>query len=301
VLLLGAAAAALVALVTVPAVTGSTTTTTSGVPVSASSSTTSTTTSSLPPSTTTTTTTTGLNGPGVGAARPITLRAIRRGILSGEVIAVDPGHNGENYAHPSFINHLVWNGREDEACDTTGTATDSGYTEAQFNWNVAIDLETDLRNLGASVVLTRSSNTTYGPCITQRAATGNRAHAAVAISIHADGGPPTGRGFAILVPVADGINTQIVGPSLEFAHALRTAFLRTGMPVSTYDGVDGIQPRDDLGGVNLSTVPKVFIECGNMRNATDVALLVDPRWQRTAAAAIAAGMVAYLRSAGRAT
>ena len=24
-----------------------------------------------------------------------------------------------------------------ETCDTTGTETDAGYTEAQFNWNVA--------------------------------------------------------------------------------------------------------------------------------------------------------------------
>jgi N-acetylmuramoyl-L-alanine amidase len=214
------------------------------------------------------------------------------------VVAIDPGHNGANYAHPFYINHLVWNGRAAETCDTTGTSTDTGYAEAQFNWNVALELEADLRNLGATVVLTRSSNATYGPCITQRAAIGNRAHAAVAISIHADGGPPSGRGFAILIPVADGINNKIVAPSLRFAHALRTAFLRTGMPISTYDGVDGIQPRNDLGGTNLSTVPKVFLECANMRNATDAALLMSPRWQRQAASAIAEGMVTFLTRHG---
>ena len=49
---------------------------------------------------------------------------------------------------------------------------------------------------------------------------------------------------------------------------LRDAFAAgTAMPVSTYDGVDGLQPRDDLAGLNLTTVPKVLIECGNMRNA----------------------------------
>jgi N-acetylmuramoyl-L-alanine amidase len=294
--LLAAAAAALVALVTVPAAAPeSTTTTSSSVLAPTSSSTTST-----PPTSTTssTTTATGLNGPSGGLAKSITLPSSRGGVLSGDVITIDPGHNGANYAHTSYINHLVWNGREDEACDTTGTSTDSGYTEAQFNWSVALDLETDLRNLGATVVLTRSSNTTYGPCITQRAAIGNRAHAALAISIHADGGPPYGRGFAILTPVSDGINDRIVPASLQFARALRTAFLRTGMPVSTYDGTNGIQPRDDLGGTNLSTVPKVFLECGNMRNATDAALLVSPRWQREAGAAIAEAMVAYLTEPG---
>ena len=48
------------------------------------------------------------------------------------------------------------------------------------------------------------------------------------------------------------------------------------MPVSNYDGVDGLQPRNDLAGLNLTTVPKVLIECGNMQNATDAALLVTP-------------------------
>ena len=45
------------------------------------------------------------------------------------------------------------------------------------------------------------------------------------------------------------------------------------MPRSTYIGKDGIAVRNDLGGLNWSTVPKVFIETGNMRNATDAALL----------------------------
>ena len=59
---------------------------------------------------------------------------------------------------------------------------------------------------------------------------------------------------------------------------MRDAFAAgTPMPVSTYDGVDGIQPRNDLAGLNLTTVPKVLIECGNMRNATDAALLVVRR------------------------
>ena len=76
---------------------------------------------------------------------------------------------------------------------------------------------------------------------------------------------------------------------------LRNAFLAgTGEPVSSYDGVNGIEPRDDLGGINLSTVPKVFIECANMRNATDAALVVSAAWQAKAALAIAQGITTFL-------
>jgi len=217
------------------------------------------------------------------------------GILNGKVVVVDPGHNGGNAAAPSVINRLIWNGRETEACDTTGTQTDSGYTEAEFNWNVARYLTADLRAEGATVVLTRTSNTGVGPCVTERAAIGNEARGSAAVSIHADGGPPDGRGFAILEPVADGINDAIIGPSAILGSDLRAAFAQgTGEPVSSYDGIDGIQPRDNLAGTNLSTIPKVFIECANMRNTADAALVTSPRWQATAARAIAAGLTAFL-------
>jgi N-acetylmuramoyl-L-alanine amidase len=218
-----------------------------------------------------------------------------RGRLDGMVILVDPGHNGGNFTHPSVISRLIWNGRETETCDTTGTETDGGYTEALFNWRVALYLTADLRAAGATVVLTRTSDTGVGPCVTKRAALGNQAHADAAVSIHADGGPAGGRGFAILEPVADGINNAIVRSSAVLGSDLRTAFEHgTGEPVSSYDGVDGIQPRDDLAGINLSTVPKVFIECANMRNAADAALVISPRWQARAARAIAAGLTAFL-------
>ena len=215
--------------------------------------------------------------------------------LSGTVIGIDPGHNGRNYSDPSFINHLVWNGREMETCDTTGTSTDAGYTEAQYNWNVASYLRADLVADGAKVVLTRNSNDGIGPCVNTRARILDRAHVNVAVDIHADGGPPSGRGFTVLEPVADGVNDKVIGSSDRFARVLRSAFESgTGMPLSTYDGVDGLQPRDDLAGLNLTTVPKVLIECGNMRNAVDADLLVTSAFQKRAAAAIAAAMIKFL-------
>jgi N-acetylmuramoyl-L-alanine amidase len=215
--------------------------------------------------------------------------------LAGKIVGIDPGHNGLSYTAPQIINQPVWNGREDEACDTTGTETDSGYTEAQYNFNVATFLEADLEAEGAEVVMTRPNNSGIGPCITTRAAIINDAHADVAIDIHADGGPADGRGFAVLEPVADGPNNAVIASSAAFATIMANTFLAdTGMPVSTYDGVDGLQPRDDLAGLNLTTVPKVLIECGNMRNATDAAILVTPAFQMSAAAAMAQAITVYL-------
>ncbi len=215
--------------------------------------------------------------------------------LAGKVVGIDPGHNGRNYADPAYIDHLVWNGREWESCDTTGTETDGGYTEAHFNFNVARYLAADVRALGASVVLTRTSNAGVGPCVDQRSEILNRAHADVAIDIHADGGPPGGRGFTILEPLADGANDRVIASSARLGRDLRERFRAlTGMPESTYDGRLAISLRNNLAGLNLTTVPKVLIECGNMRNGADASLLVRSSFQRLAATAIADTLVEFL-------
>ncbi len=217
------------------------------------------------------------------------------GSLAGKTVGIDPGHNGGNFNDPSYINQMIWNGREMEHCNTTGTATDSGYTEAQYNFRVATDLAADLRAEGARVVMTRHSNTGVGPCVNRRAQIIDASGAGVAIDIHADGGPASGRGFAILEPVADGTNDRIIAPSQQFGRILLRDFHTvTGMPTSTYDGTGGVVFRDDLAGLNLTTVPEVLIETGNMRNATDAAMLTNPAWQRLAASAIARAITTYL-------
>ncbi len=228
-------------------------------------------------------------------ASPAALRRHTAGVLGGKVVGIDPGHNGRNYSDPSFISHLIWNGREQEACDTTGTETDQGYTEARFNFNVASYLSADLRAEGAKVVLTRHSNDGVGPCVNTRAQILNRAHSSVAIDIHADGGPASGRGFTILEPVAAGPNDRVIAASKTFGRELRARYgTLTRMPESTYDGVDGIALRDDLAGLNLTTVPKVLIECGNMRNPRDAAMLVSAPFQRLAAKAFAQAITEFL-------
>ena len=215
--------------------------------------------------------------------------------LAGITVGIDPGHNGHNADDPGYIDRLIWNGREWETCDTGGTETDGGYTEAQFNFNVATDLRHDLQREGARVVMTRTSNTGVGPCVNTRAQIINRAHANVAIDIHADGGPASGRGFAVLEPVAAGPNDKVIGSSGRFGRDVRSAFLSmTTMPVSTYDGAHGIAYRDDLAGLNLTTVPKVLVECGNMRNATDAALLTSASFQKEIARALAAAIMRFL-------
>jgi N-acetylmuramoyl-L-alanine amidase len=218
--------------------------------------------------------------------------------LSGRTIAIDPGHNGANYAHTAEIGRPIFIGTQTRACDTTGTETDGGYTESAYNLDVALRLRDVLAAAGAHVVMTRTTNDGWGPCIDQRAAIGNNAHADAAISIHADGGPPGGRGFHVLMPaLVAGYTDDIYTASHRLGIDVRDAFLATGMPTSTYYATQGLAERTDLGGLNLSNVPKVFIETGNMRNATDAGLLGNPDFRAREARDLAAGLNAFL--AGR--
>ena len=216
--------------------------------------------------------------------------------LAGKVVVVDPGHNGADAMHTSIINRLVNIGNGMKACESTGTETNRRYTESAFNWDVGKRLAAVLKRLGARVVMTRHSNRGVGPCINRRAAIGNKARADAAISVHADGGPASGRGFHVIIPKRiRGLTDDIATPSRKLGEAVRAAYLRgTGIGYANYIGSKGLSVRGDIGGLNLSDVPKVLVETGNMRNSTDAALLSSARFRQRIAGALAEGVKAYL-------
>ncbi|MEV7952539.1 N-acetylmuramoyl-L-alanine amidase [Streptomyces sp. NPDC087532] len=223
------------------------------------------------------------------------------GPLSGRTVVIDPGHNPNNRLHTSEINRQVDIGTAHKECDTTGTSTNSGYPEAEFTLDVSHRMRTLLEAQGARVVLTHDNDRPYGPCVDERARIGNEAKADAVVSVHADGSAAGNRGFHVILPgpvrggKAD--TTKIVEPSRDLGTRIAGLFVRdTGSAPSNYvGGNSGLDIREDLGGLNLSTVPKVFIECGNMRDPEDAALLTSANWRQKAAQGIAEGISSYLK------
>ncbi len=233
-----------------------------------------------------------LAGVPVGVAQPATAALP----LTGKVIVVDPGHNGGNGAHPKVARKRVWAVTAWKPCDSTGTEDATGYAEHVFNWQLGQKVAARLRALGATVILTRSSDTGVGPCMTGRSAIANAAHADAVLTLHADGARSTGYGFHVIRPIAVGPNNAMVKPSFALAAAVHDSLIRAGVPVSTYTGrKSGYTTRSDLGGLNLSTVPKIFVECGNMRNRTEAARLRSTAYQDKLAGALTAGVVTFVR------
>ena len=219
--------------------------------------------------------------------------------MAGTIVAIDPGHDGGNAGAAGFIAQPIDGGNLTESCDTVGTETAAGYSEHAFNFDVAIRLQTILETEGATVVMTRTDDSGVGPCVDARAAIGNAAGANAVVSIHADGGPVTGRGFDVIepAPVVSPIsnNTAVVAASAQLATSVRSAFATdTGEPASDYAGSNGIDQRNDLGGLNLTTVPKVLIECANMQNPIDAGVTESPQWRQQAAQGLADGITGFL-------
>ncbi|MFD9411959.1 N-acetylmuramoyl-L-alanine amidase [Streptomyces sp. NPDC059989] len=240
--------------------------------------------------------------PAIPAPSPATPAAApAKGPLAGRTVVIDPGHNTGNFQHTDEIDQQVDIGTNRKECDTTGTTTNSGYMEAEFTMDVSVRARALLEAKGLKVVLTHEADDrAWGPCIDERARIGNEAKADAVVSVHADGVSAGNRGFHIILPAevkggaAD--TAAIVEPSRQLGERIAGNFARTtgSSPANYLGSGTGLVIRDDLGGLNLSTRPKVFIECGNMRDAKDAAQLTSPEWRQKAAQGIADGIVGFL-------
>ena len=218
--------------------------------------------------------------------------------LAGLTIALDPGHQLGAHNFPAQLARLVPAGGFVKPCQTTGTATAAGIPEATVVWQVTRLVEARLRHLGATVRLTRTSNSEhrFGPCVDVRGRFGGRVGARLTVSLHADGAPAVDHGFHVIAPArARARSARVVRSSLRLAKALRAGLEDAGFTRSTYIGEGtALSIRSDLATLNLSTVPVAMIEIGNMANPGDAHRMTRPAGQVRYAAAVVAGIRRFL-------
>ena len=211
--------------------------------------------------------------------------------IAGMVVFIDPGHNGANDAS---ISRQVPTGRGGtKDCQASGTTTNDGYPEHTFTWDTTLRIRAELNALGARTAMSRGDDSGLGPCVDERAAMANALHPNAVVSIHADGGPPSGRGFHVNYS-APPLNQVQAGPSVQFARVMRDQMQASGIPPASYIGQDGLYGRSDLAGLNLAQYPSVLVECGNMKNPVDSALMESPEGRQKYADAVVKGIAAFL-------
>lgn len=235
---------------------------------------------------------------GTGTDASTTIASARTAVASqpspaptgSRIVVIDPGHNGANGTHVREINRLVDAGGFMKACNTVGTTSLSGLTEAAFNWSVARKLGTLLTAQGWQVIYTREDNDGWGPCVDARGRTADRPGVVALLAVHADGGPASGHGFHVIWPKSIVEFTEkTAASSSALATAVRDAMVATGFTPATYIGRRGLDNRGDLGTLNRAPVPSMLVESGNMRNVADDHVLSSDGGQQQIAVAIASG------------
>jgi N-acetylmuramoyl-L-alanine amidase len=213
--------------------------------------------------------------------------------IGGMAVFLDPGHNAVNDAS---LSAQVPNGRGGtKPCNTLGASANDGYPEHAFTWDVVGLIAGALNQVGVRTEISRPSDNSVGPCVDQRAAMANAMRPDAIVSIHADGGPPSGRGFHVNYS-SPPLNDVQAGPAVQLAHTMRDSLVAAGLQPSTYAGSDGLYGRADLAGLNLAEFPAVLVELGNMKNADDAAQMESADGRARYAAAVTQGITAYLNS-----
>jgi N-acetylmuramoyl-L-alanine amidase len=215
------------------------------------------------------------------------------GGVAGKIVFLDPGHNGANDAS---IGRQVPTGRGGtKDCQASGTSTEEGYPEHSFTWETTLRIRQALTALGVRTAMSRGNDDALGPCVDERAAMANALQPNAIVSVHADGGPATGRGFHVLYS-SPPLNNAQAGPSIRFAQLMRDQLQASGIPPANYIGQAGLNPRSDIAGLNLAQYPSILVELGNMKNPADNALITTPEARQKYADAVVRGVVACLQT-----
>ncbi|MEU0498578.1 Rv3717 family N-acetylmuramoyl-L-alanine amidase [Mycobacterium sp. NPDC006124] len=211
--------------------------------------------------------------------------------IAGMIVFLDPGHNGANDA--SLTKQVPTGRGGTKDCQTSGTTTDDGYPEHTFNWETVLRIRQELTALGVRTAMSRGDDTSVAACVDERAAMANALKPDAIVSIHADGGPATGRGFHVNYS-SPPLNAAQAGPSMQFAQTMRDQLQASGLMPANYIGQGGLYPRSDLTGLNLAQYPSVLVELGNMKNPADSALIESPEGRQKYADAVVRGIAGFL-------
>ncbi len=177
-------------------------------------------------------------------------------------------------------------------CQTTGTTGVDGLAEHTFNYAVAYQLRV-LTAAGAQVLMSRTDDTSVGPCVDARAEAANKFGADAAVSIHADGSAPGNRGFHVNLS-SPPLNPTQQNASPVYAKAMRDALVSGGFTPGDIHRIGRHLPAFRPGRAQPLDGPVGPRRSRNMRDATDEALLASPAGQQRLAQAVASGIAAYL-------
>ncbi len=230
----------------------------------------------------------------VAASTPVAENAIAAPTsIAGMIVFLDPGHNGANDA--SLTKQVPTGRGGTKDCQTSGTSSNDGYPEHTFTWMTVLRIRQELTALGVRTAMSRGNDTTVA-----RASTNAQRWPTHCIPTRSSPSTATaalrrGAGSTSTTP-SPPLNDAQKGPSVQFAQIMRDQMQASGLVPATYIGQSGLYGRADLTGLNLAQYPSILVECGNMKNVADAALMESPEGQQKYADAVVKGIAGFLGS-----
>jgi N-acetylmuramoyl-L-alanine amidase len=185
--------------------------------------------------------------------------------LQGTTILIDPGHGG----------------------DELGARGPNGIPEKAVNLDVSLLLQAALERRGATVIMTRTADSTSGP--NDRAAQINRDQPTLALSIHYNALPDSG----------DALNTAGIGMFWFHAQAHDLAQFLHDYLVTELDRPSYGVFWNNLALTRPHVAPSVLLELGFMINPTEFEWIVNPQAQEQLAETLADGVAEWVQRQGR--
>ena len=208
---------------------------------------------------------------------------------NGYIIGIDPGHQGPDVD----MSALEPNGpgsSEMKAKATSGTqGSYSGLGEYQLNLDVSLKLRDILQSRGYQTVLTRTDNSA-AISNKERAQYVAEQSADIYVRIHANGDDShTASGALTISPSSQ---NPYVSQLYDDSNRLSQCILDSYCTATGFKNL-GVQYRDNMTGINWSTVPVTIVEMGFMTNESDDLQMSDTAFQDTMATGIADGIDSY--------
>ena len=183
--------------------------------------------------------------------------------ITNKTIIVDAGHGGNNPGATAKFGGV-------------------SYCEDEMNFALVCRVQDELESLGATVVLTRSTDrdlTLYDRAVIER-----KAKPDLVISIHRNSSISSSR---------HGFESYYYQPySMAFCRAVND------QAASLFRQNRGIHYITPMYVTRISECPAILIECGYMSNAGDMSSMIQESFDQSLAKKITQGVVDHLRSIG---
>ena len=210
-------------------------------------------------------------------------------IHKNKVVVINAGHQAKGNSAKEAVGP---NSSTTKAKVTTGaTGVYSKVPESQITLDVALKLKDELESRGYTVYMIRTSQNVNISNM-QRALKANTYKPAAVISLHCD---------SIDDPSVTGAHTIAIKKDNQYCAPLYDASSKLAKSViNSYCAATGIKNRgvsyrNDLTGLNWSTVPSTYIELGFISNKNEDLSLTNSDFQKKCAKGIADGIDQYLK------